>query len=88
MLHPRCIPHDPVFRGLFSLILSFIDEEWFNITRRMEMYYITPNEEQLRRTCRKKNFIPKIMILCALVHPRFDSWGTELLMAKLDAFHL
>jgi hypothetical protein len=52
MLDPRSIPHDPVFKGLFDFII--INEKWFNIARRMERYYITSDEEQPTRTCRRR----------------------------------
>jgi hypothetical protein len=50
-----------------------IDEKWFNITRKNLKYYTAPDEEQPTRTCKNKNYIPKIMILSAHARPRFDS---------------
>lgn len=40
MLDPRTIPADPVFKGMFDYV--FIDEKWFNITRKNERYYTVP----------------------------------------------
>lgn len=61
MLDPRSIPGDPIFKVLFNYI--FIDEKWFNITRKTERYYVAPGDEQPVRRCqnKKKNYIPKIM---------------------------
>uniref|UniRef100_A0A0E0CML3 Uncharacterized protein n=1 Tax=Oryza meridionalis TaxID=40149 RepID=A0A0E0CML3_9ORYZ len=44
MLDPRSIPGDPIFKVLFNYI--FIDEKWFNITRKTERYYVAPGDEQ------------------------------------------
>ena len=84
MLDPRSVPHDPIFKGLFDFVV--IDEKWFNITRRTERYYKTPGEEQPARTCKNKNFIPKIMFLCALARPRFDSHGNCTFDGKIGCF--
>ena len=71
MIDPRSAPHDPMFKGLFDYVL--IDEKWYYITRKTLRYYKGADEGQLARTCKNKNYIPKIQILTVLGRPRFDS---------------
>jgi DNA-binding Lrp family transcriptional regulator len=71
MLEPASIPHDAIFKGLFDFV--FIDEKWFNMTRKTERYYTVPGEEVPTRTYRNQNYIKKIMFLKALARPRFNS---------------
>ena len=84
MLDPNSIPHDPVFRGLFDYV--FIDEKWYYITRKSSRYYTVPGEEQPTRTCKNKNYIPKIMILTVIARPRFDSDGHCTFDGKIGCF--
>ena len=84
MLGPNSIPHDPVFRGLFDYL--FIDEKWYYITRKSFRYYTVPGEEQPTRTCKNKNYIPKIMILTVIARPRFDSDGHCTFDGKIGCF--
>ncbi|XP_062208383.1 uncharacterized protein LOC133909852 [Phragmites australis] len=86
MLDPLSIPNDPMFKGLFDFV--FIDEKWFNITRKTERYYTIPGEDEPTRTCKNKNFIPKIMILTALARPRFNSDGNCTFDGKIGSFPL
>jgi hypothetical protein len=84
MLDPRTVPHNPVFKGLFDVVV--IDEKWFYITKRTARYYTTPDEQQPTRSSKNKNFIPKIMFLCALARPRFDSEGNCTFDGKIGCF--
>jgi hypothetical protein len=84
MLDSGSIPHDPVFKGLFDVVV--IDEKWFNITRKNLKYYTAPDEEQPTRTCKNKNYIPKIMILGAHARPRFDSEDNCTFDGKIGCF--
>jgi hypothetical protein len=86
MLNQRSIPHSHIFKDLFDFV--FIDEKWFNIYRKTERYYKTPDEPQPTRTCKNKNFIPKLMVLCGFAHPRFDSKFFCIFDGKLVVFHL
>lgn len=54
MLDPRTVPHNPVFKPLFDYI--FIDEKWFNITRKTVRYYAAPIAARCIRTVQNKNF--------------------------------
>lgn len=83
MLDPS-VPNDPVFKGLFDYV--FIDEKWFYITRKALRYYIVPGEEQPTRTCKNKNYIPKIQILTVLARPRFDCNGNCTFDGKISCF--
>uniref|UniRef100_A0A0A9CC03 Transposase n=1 Tax=Arundo donax TaxID=35708 RepID=A0A0A9CC03_ARUDO len=84
MLDPRSVLHDPMFKGLFDYV--FIDEKWFYLTTKTEKYYTVPDEEQPTRTCKNKNYIPKIMILTVVDRPRFDSDGNCTFDGKIGCF--
>ena len=84
MLNPSSVPQDPMFQGLFDYM--FIDEKWYHITRKTERYYTVPGEEQPTRTCKNKNYIPKIMILTVVARPRFDSNGNCTFDGKIGCF--
>jgi hypothetical protein len=84
MLEPRSIPHDPMFQGLFDYV--YIDEKWFNITKNTLRYYIAPGELQPIRTCKIKNYIPRIMILTVVAQPRFDSNENYTFDGKIGCF--
>jgi hypothetical protein len=84
MLDPRSIPHNPIFKDLFDFV--FIYEKWFNIPRKTERYYKAPDEPQPTRTCKNKNFIPKLMVLGAFVRPRFDSQENCIFDGKIGCF--
>jgi hypothetical protein len=38
-----------------------IDEKWFFLTQKSENYYFLPDEDEPHRTCKSKNYIPRIM---------------------------
>jgi len=54
--------------------------------RKSFRYYTVPGEEQPTRTCKNKNYIPKIMILTVIAQPRFDSDGHCTLDGKIGCF--
>jgi len=60
---------DPRFKDLYDFV--FIDEKWFFLYQKSEKYYLLPDEEDAYRTCKNKNYIPKIMFLCVVARPRF-----------------
>uniref|UniRef100_A0A0A8Z8Z0 Uncharacterized protein n=1 Tax=Arundo donax TaxID=35708 RepID=A0A0A8Z8Z0_ARUDO len=47
---------------------------------------MVPGEEHPMRTCKSKNYIPKIMILTILARPRFDSDGNCIFDGKIGCF--
>lgn len=68
MIH-RDLLGDPIFKNLFDFV--FIDEKWFHLTQKSEKYYLLPEEDDPHRTCKNKNYIPKLMFLCVCARPRF-----------------
>jgi len=60
---------DPKFKELYDII--FIDEKWFYLHQKNERYYLLPEEDLPHRTCKNKNYIPRLMFLCVCARPRF-----------------
>jgi transcriptional regulator with XRE-family HTH domain len=60
---------DPKFKDLFDIV--FIDEKWFYLYQKSERYYLLPDEDEPHRSCKNKNYIPRIMFLCVVARPRF-----------------
>ncbi|KAL7141990.1 hypothetical protein ABFS83_08G092000 [Erythranthe nasuta] len=60
MLERDSIPHDPRFIGMYNFV--HIDEKWFYMTKKMNRYYLLPDEEDPLRTCKSKNFIAKVIL--------------------------
>ena len=60
---------DPKFKELYDFV--FIDEKWFYLHQKNERYYLLPEEDVPHRTCKNKNYIPRLMFLCACARPRF-----------------
>ena len=52
-----------------------------------EKYYLLPDEEDAYRTCKNKNYIPKIMFLCVVARPRFRD-GTCIFDGRIGCFPL
>ena len=71
MIDKNSLPHDPKFISMHNIV--FIDEKWFYITRNKVTNYLHVDEEEPHRTCKSKNFISKVMFLCAVTIPRFDN---------------
>lgn len=55
----------------FFFYFVFIDEKWFYLTQKSEKYYLLPKEDDPHRTCKNKNYIPRLMFLCVCARPRF-----------------
>ena len=85
-LDPATIHIDPCFRDFYDIV--FIDEKWFYLTRKCSTYYLLPGEEEPYRTCKNKNFIMKVMFLCALARPRMDNEGNCIFDGKIGSFPL
>ena len=47
------------------VVFVFIDEKWFYLTQKSEKYYLLPEEDDPHRTCKNKNYIPRLMFLCS-----------------------
>jgi hypothetical protein len=65
----RRLSGDPRFKDFFDFV--FIDEKWFYLTQKSEKYYLLPEEDDPHRTCKNKNYIPRLMFLCVCARPRF-----------------
>jgi hypothetical protein len=76
---------DPKFKDLFDFV--FIDEKWFYLTQKSERYYLLPDEDEPHRTCKNKNYIPRIMFLCVCARPRFRN-GECVFDGKIGCFPL
>ena len=76
---------DPKFKDLFDFV--FIDEKWFYLHQKSERYYLLPDEDEPHRTCKNKNYIPRIMFLCVVARPRFRD-GVCVFDGKIGCFPL
>ena len=81
----RGLSGDPRFKDFFDFV--FIDEKWFYLSQKSEKYYLLPEEDDPHRTCKNKNYIPRLMFLCVCARPRFRD-GSAFFMVELDVFLL
>jgi len=65
----------------------FIDEKWFYLTQKSEKYYLLPEEDDPHRTCKNKNYIPRLMFLCVCAQPRFRD-GESIYYGRIGCFPL
>ena len=72
-------------RGFFDFV--FIDEKWFYLSQKSEKYYLLPEEDELHRTCKNKNYNPRLMFLCVCAWPRFRD-GECIFDGKISFFPL
>ncbi|XP_013658179.1 uncharacterized protein LOC106362896 [Brassica napus] len=84
MLEKDSLIHEPKFVNMYNIV--HIDEKWFYMTKKMEKYYLVPDEEVPHRTCQSKNYIEKVMFLAAMARPRFDEEGNETFSGKIGVF--
>ncbi|KAG2253327.1 hypothetical protein Bca52824_083463 [Brassica carinata] len=84
MLEKDSLIHEPKFVNMYNIV--HIDEKWFYMTKKMEKYYLVPDEEVPHRTCQSKNYIEKVMFLAAMTRPRFDEEGNETFSGKIGVF--
>jgi hypothetical protein len=85
MLDHESLYGNPRFKSLFDHV--FIDEKWFFLTCKSEMYYLLPDEDVPYRTCKSKNNIPKLMFLCVTCRLRFEN-GVCIFDGKIGYFPL
>jgi hypothetical protein len=62
-MNKRGLNGDPMFEDFFDIV--FIDEKWLYLSQKYEKYYL------LHQNCKNKNYIPRLMFLCACVQSRF-----------------
>ena len=53
--------------------LIHIDEKWFYLTKDGQRFIIVADEEEPYRHVQHKSFLTKIMFLCAVARPRYDT---------------
>ena len=53
--------------------LIHIDEKWFFLTKDGQRFIIAADEEEPYRHVQHKNFMTKVMFLCAVARPRYDT---------------
>lgn len=49
----------------------FVDEMWFHICKSRTRYYLGRSEKKNHRTAKNKNFVTKVVFLCAVARPRY-----------------
>ena len=76
---------DPRFKELYDFV--FIDEKWFYLHQKNERYYLLPEEDEPHRTCKNKNYIPRLMFLCVCAQPRFRD-GNCIFDGRIGCFPL
>ena len=76
---------DPRFKEFFDFV--FIDEKWFYLSQKSESYYLLPEEDDPHRTCKNKNYIPRLMFLCVCARPRFRD-GNCIFDGRIGCFPL
>ena len=59
------------FKNMEDLI--HIDEKWFYLTKDGQRFIIAADEEEPYRHVQHKSFLMKIMFLCAVARPRYDT---------------
>jgi len=81
----RGLSGDPRFKDFFDFI--FIDEKWFYLTQKSKKYYLLSEEDDPHRTCKNKNYIPRLMFLCVCARPRFRD-GECIFYGRIGCFPL
>ena len=69
------------------LTLCSLMENDFTSLKKSENYYFLPEEDEPHRTCKNKNYIPRIMFLCVCTRPRFRD-GECIFDGKIGCFPL
>ena len=58
----------PIFKPMTDMF--YIDEKWFNMTRKKNTYYLLPEEAEPLCTVQNINNIGKVMFLTDVANPR------------------
>ena len=65
-------PNDPSkFRDMMDRV--HVDEKWFFLSRQRERYLLLPEEKNPKQCVKSKSHIIKVMFLCAVARPRFNT---------------
>ena len=65
-------PNDPS-KFLDMMDRVHVDEKWFFLSWQRERYLLLPEEKNLKRCVKSKSHITKVMFLCAVARPRFNT---------------
>jgi hypothetical protein len=79
----RGVNGDARFRDFFDFV--HIDEKWFYLYQKSERVYLLPEEDDPIRTCKNKNYIPRLMFITVVARPRFRD-GECIFDGKIGCF--
>ena len=65
-------PNDPS-KFLDMMDRVHVNEKWFFLSRQRERYLLLPEEKNPKRCVKSKSHITKVMFLCAVARPRFNT---------------
>ena len=69
------------------LILCSLMKNGSTSLKNLKKYYLLPEEDEPHRTCKNKNYIPRLMFLCVCARPRFRN-GECVFDGKIGCFPL
>jgi hypothetical protein len=81
MAHIGLLNHRYTFHDMLDTVC--IDEKWFYVSQPPVKCYIAPDEEEPHRAAKSKQFITKVMFLCVVAHPRWDTRANRYFHGKL-----
>ena len=64
------IQPDRLFNDMCQHI--YIDDKWFFLMKQTQQYYLLPDEQPPVPRAKLKQFIQKVMFLCAVGRPQWD----------------
>ncbi|XP_057793068.1 uncharacterized protein LOC131009674 [Salvia miltiorrhiza] len=85
----EALEYDMILRSLTFKSMHktvHIDEKWFYITKSAQMFYLTPEEIEPHRTCKKKKLITNVMFMCDVCRLVFGVDGSRLFDGKIENF--
>jgi hypothetical protein len=81
MAHIGLLNHRYTFHDMLDTV--HIDEKWFYVSQPTVKAYLAPDEEEPHRAAKSKQFITKVMFLCAVARPRWDTRANRYFDGKL-----
>ena len=76
-------PNDPS-KFLDMMDCVHVDEKWFFLSRQRERYLLLPEKKNPKRCVKSKSHITKLMFLCAVARPRFNTSANSWWDGKLS----
>ncbi|XP_047331134.1 uncharacterized protein LOC124934655 [Impatiens glandulifera] len=74
------------FRFKSMAHIVHIDEKWFYLTKTAQNFYLSPDEPDPYMSCQNKNYIIKVMFLCAVCRTIYDSQGLCIFYGKIGMY--